>query len=315
MIKKKTVIVLGAGASIPYDFPSGRNLLLLICSILKSQNTGTRDMLVHALSDRQDLRTVSKNIENFPLELENSMQPSVDLFLEHRKEYIERGKLAIAATLIPYERPDTLIARGDKMKWYEYLYQRLQLTPDNIRETNLSVITFNYDRSFEYFFLNAFKNSFGLNDDEAAEMCKEIEPIHLYGTLGKLKEIHGSGRQYINKINASILKVAADSIKIMSQGAYNEELEKAQKVIGNAKLIMFIGFGYHEENVNRLEIPRPGQSPDHVKVCGTAFKLGRGEMERVRLLIGGNMVLGENDEDALNFLKGSNELSWAETGP
>lgn len=315
MIKKKTVIILGAGASIPYDFPSGRNLLLLICSVLKSQNPGTRSMIVEALNDRKSGCAVEKIMRDFPSELEDSMQPSVDLFLEHRKEYMEVGKLAIAANLIPFERPDTLIIRGKDMKWYEYLYQRLQLTPENIRETNLSIITFNYDRSFEYFFFNAFKNSFGLSNDEAAEMCKEIEPIHLYGTLGKLKEIHGSGRQYTHNINPSILKVAADSIKIMSQGAYNEELEKAQAVIGKAQLIMFIGFGYHEVNIKRLKIPTPNTRPFPPRVCGTAFKLGSGEMAKVRSLIGGNMVLGGEHDDALKFLRGSVDLSWAETGP
>ena len=105
MINSKTALVLGAGASAPYGFPLGRNLLLEIGRELYSGSVNPyQNTLIECGFAINDLR-------KFAVELLNSMQPSVDAFLENRPEYMQIGKHAIAAKLIQLEER---LARREK---------------------------------------------------------------------------------------------------------------------------------------------------------------------------------------------------------
>ena len=75
MIPKKTVLVLGAGASVDYGFPTGRRMLLDIC---REVRVGS-ELYRFFTERRADSSTL---IESFIEALENSQAPSVDLFLE-----------------------------------------------------------------------------------------------------------------------------------------------------------------------------------------------------------------------------------------
>ena len=95
MIRKPTVLILGAGASAEYAFPTGRSLLLHIVHQLRLSSRLHLDMNKCGFSD--DL------IKQFCSELNASNQPSVDAFLEQHKantDYENLGKAAIAACLI-----------------------------------------------------------------------------------------------------------------------------------------------------------------------------------------------------------------------
>ena len=103
MIETPTVLILGAGASKPYGFPAGRELLDEICASLKGnflRRQWGRDFveLFHPpLNKDLDL------ITEFRERLYQSSKGSVDAFLEANPDFVEVGKLAIAATLVPRE--------------------------------------------------------------------------------------------------------------------------------------------------------------------------------------------------------------------
>ena len=55
------------------------------------------------------------------------MQPSIDSFLEMYPEYVEMGKIAIAARLIPIEVPDNITINGQKpqnLVWHQELQRQ-----------------------------------------------------------------------------------------------------------------------------------------------------------------------------------------------
>src|SRR5579872_4927746 len=184
MIDRPTVFVLGAGASEPYGFPLGRGLVDE--AIMRLQNEGdTRLGMV------QEVCGCSRAaLLEFVTALERSASPSIDAFLEGRRDYVELGKAVISALLIPYEGEDALFTRGTTpslaRRWYHYMLDRMGASPDEFVRNALSIVTFNYDRSLEHFLLVALENRYGIGRERAAVLLERISIIHLHGQLGSL---------------------------------------------------------------------------------------------------------------------------------
>lgn len=119
MITTPTVFVLGAGASIPYGFPSGVQLFQEIYNKIESIKW------IEKLHN-SDFNIPRETISTFKRELFFSAKTSIDAFLENRTEYIKLGKLCIALALIPYEYEQNLFTFKNKDdNWYRYLFTKL----------------------------------------------------------------------------------------------------------------------------------------------------------------------------------------------
>jgi hypothetical protein len=106
MIRRKTTLILGAGASYPYGFPLGETL----------KNNIVGQILYPKSNERIDLRKnlidqgyKKEQIEDFALKLKKSNYMSVDAFLEEWLEFVQIGKIAIASNLINREMEDNLL--------------------------------------------------------------------------------------------------------------------------------------------------------------------------------------------------------------
>lgn len=100
MIGRRTVFILGAGASYPYGFPTGEGLVDEIID-LTQQTPLDSTFLAYDCS--------AEEVHCFGHDLSNSNASSVDSFLEHRPDFLKIGKLAIALTLRPKERDQPLL--------------------------------------------------------------------------------------------------------------------------------------------------------------------------------------------------------------
>ena len=105
--------------------------------------------------------------------------------MEHRPEYLDVGKALIAAELIVCER-ETALFRRDGKSWYEYLFNELSTNFCDFEKNQLSILTFNYDRSLEHYLLTSLQNSYDKSIEECAEKLSKIPIIHLHGDLGAL---------------------------------------------------------------------------------------------------------------------------------
>ena len=227
MIKNKTVLILGAGASIPYRFPSGLQLKDDIYHMLK--NPG--GMLYEVLGE---LGYKKRNIESFNNDLANSPDYSVDAFLEHRPDYLDIGKTAIAAALIPQELTHNLFEawimrrqKGDdsKKNWYQYLFHQLDTSFDNFDKNQIAFITFNYDRSLEQYLYTSLRSKYKKKSEkECAEKINQIPIIHIYGTLGYLpwQKKEEAGIPYDSRtlgiiVTKKHIKQAVENIKIIHE--------------------------------------------------------------------------------------------------
>jgi hypothetical protein len=99
MIKKPTVLILGAGASAPYGYPTG--LALKQETIKGLSPGGSAERMRQIVSMTGDIYQVK--LKEFVFALRTSGQASIDAFLEHRPEFMELGKSAITQILTSRE--------------------------------------------------------------------------------------------------------------------------------------------------------------------------------------------------------------------
>lgn len=267
MIYTPTTLVLGAGASMPYGFPSGRKLIELIITM----NLSERNKFVQ-------LGINSELLIEFQKDLMQADSLSIDEFLETRHEdYLEIGKSCIAYLLIQKEYSDTLFRRwkgpedeDHAEKWYYYLMDELttfvddngatkSITLDQFSDNKLSVVTFNYDRSLEHYFFTTLSKRFNAPKADVANVVQKIPIIHIHGQIGFLNwqsRLKGAPvRSYNRKLDKQTLKTAADCIQILFEADDEDStFSRAQGVMNDAERVYFLGFGYHPENMRRMKM-------------------------------------------------------------
>lgn len=277
-----------------FSFPSGRSLLLEVsygCRKGKDLHN-----ILHSLGHSSD------KIVEFGDSLMYSSQLSIDAFLENRKDFLEIGKQAIAATLIIYEDPSKILSRSkDYMSSYEYLFPHLNLKNSLGAKNKATFITFNYDRSLEFFLFNAIKYSFNLSAEESISVLKTIPIIHFYGLLGNFN-LEPNGRWYDTKITMDRIKLASDSISIIHEGNKQEDVNfSVQDTINEAEKICFLGFGFHPLNVQRLNLD--GFYSSGKPIIASAYGIGNDERRRISTMFKNEMQLAEKNEKSLDVLK------------
>ncbi len=159
-------------------------------------------------------------------------------------------------------------------------------------------VTFNYDRSLEHYYFNCLKHSTGATDSELWKIMPDFPCVHAYGSLGGYGH---RGRHYSNKLDASEVQSAADQIKIFSEKTGEEaHFARIRSAVAEADNIWFLGFGFHEANLARLDI-------DHRKrqanVFGTAMGLGRAATGRISDRFEDRILLGGKEEGVLEFIQ------------
>ena len=293
MITKPTVLIVGAGGSADYGFPTGRGLLLNIC-----RDVGLGGHVFSMFTQRMEIH--SNLVEKFVDSLQKSAAPSVDLFLEYRKEFEDVGKMAIAAELIQLENFENLsvfnrwLPAQRQQRWYETLFS-LMVTGGRYEENRLSIITFNYDRSLEAFLFQALQNLYGLSAKEAEDRLKSIPIIHVYGALGtSLTPDDSDRRGYQSELRGDWVSESAKRIKIVHEAKPGGEFEQAFGLLCEAEEILFLGFGFHEVNVKRLRLQEVyenhTQRRKRTKWMACRTEMGVGDVRRAQAFVGGGYI-------------------------
>jgi hypothetical protein len=307
MINKPTTLILGAGASVPFGFPTGYALLQKALSWANTKIGGTNPQILKWLGIEK------AKLDLFREALSMSGKKSVDSFLEHRPEFLDIGKAVIALELIGCERGHELFKR-DGTSWYEYLFNELSTDFDDFDKNKLSILTFNYDRSLEYYLLTSLHHSYGRPIAECAAKLKSIPIIHLHGDLGELPDLGSSQiRPYNDSITPESLKIATSRIKIIHEGIANEpQFSEAQKILSGSQHICFLGFGYHHLNINRLGFNNAKSYP-RAKLWGSVKGFTYSERDNLTNDFFGRFPSKEMPHgcDVLDFLRRTDLLRFA----
>ena len=213
MINKPMVLVLGAGASVDYGYPTGGTLKELIID----DNSKRRQSIVNQITEQKiSMRDYNVFVESFKL----SGQTSIDTFLEKRSEFNDIGKLLIVIYLSSKENVSDLFDKNRvKQDWYSYLFNIMDGNSsfDGFGDNKLSIITFNYDRSLETYLFTALRYTYKKTDHEVADVLAKIPILHVHGKLGDLDWQSDNGITYGEIAGSSKIKQAANSIRIISE--------------------------------------------------------------------------------------------------
>jgi len=257
MISTPTVLILGAGASAEYGFPATR-FRDGICALEWNQ-------AFLSLLEQMDVTGIKEFIQTFCW----SGYSSHNRFLEDYPEFVTPGKFCIAKVLV--EREDEKMLKpphGPNPSWYELLINKLDLGSDSYSDNRLTLISFNYDRSFEHYLWRVINARLQPEQIEAV-WNQRPQIIHVHGLLGPYDPLGGSGRPYDRSSEGDSLVAAANGIRIIHEvNDQDEVFDAAEKALRGAARIYFLGFGFDERNIDRLRIFRQ-PLPENVEVAGT----------------------------------------------
>ncbi len=291
MVLKETVFIVGAGGSIDYGFPSGRGLLT---RLIEMHTTRTFPLL-------QECGFDYLHIDAFRTALEASPRFSVDAFLNSRREFLDVGKHAIAAELLPNENDASLRPALDR-DWMRYLFNKiLPGQASDVTLNRLAILTFNFDRSFERALWLALKAEYGLNDQEAANLVQALAPVHIHGDLGEASWLTGRGRNYGGEVKPDDVRAAAARLKIVFEEIPDETKIHIRRVLQATAQVCFLGFGYDPENLRKLGIPQAVTKTNFVR--GTVLDLAAGEVARIKRDLSPLALNDAGDSDMVKFLR------------
>jgi hypothetical protein len=239
----------------PYGFPSGAKLRERLCNyefMLELTRYGAFYELEIMVFCDAFLKSSMASIDAFLARRGDQM------ITDSGKTYAEVGKAGIALALMTCEKVASLHNFSNDDNWYHYLWQFLGDSLESLGENKLSIITFNYDRSLEIFLLLAIQNAFGVSEQVAAQHLSKIPIIHVYGQLGGLTCFSSDGsncRPYTAEVSQQNIAIAANGIRVIAEHREGSvEFVQAQEALMSAERICFLGFGFDETNVRRLNI-------------------------------------------------------------
>lgn len=242
MINIPTVLILGAGASAHCGYPLGAGLIDRLCNLRGSPEL---DLLP------EDWSRVYA--ETFLTRLSRSGHYSIDAFLENNREDAPLGKYLIALELKKHENIDMLFPPHDS-GWYQYLFNSLLIDgKPRFSDNNLSIITFNYDRSLEAYLFTALKNRFRIKSEDAGSVLRGLPIMHVHGILGEYPEF-----PYNAQCDNNDLLGISQQIQIIHEISdrgdefCNEVFQRAHDRLQSAQSIYFLGFGFHLDNIRRF---------------------------------------------------------------
>lgn len=258
-IKKRTVIVLGAGASISSGLPSGQ---ALVKRIIQDISGGRPNQVAKWIGAPADA------IEEIARKLPLSATSSIDDWLVKYPRLLPVGKALICHAINSFEHPVYLRGGGGPAtddKWMFDLWNRMKdgLTKvDQLDRNSVVFVTFNYDRSLEAFLFDAISNSFDCPEEEAIKAIRRIRIIHVHGQSGFLPWQKKTAEQVENVYSPKgehdegawqLASKCAPLIRLVREDTRDFAAEMACQVLATAEQVAFLGMGYHESNLAKLK--------------------------------------------------------------
>lgn len=334
----KKLIILGAGAHTDFGFPTSTKLSQSIHSVWDRPGDKYTTLFLNSINKHGKKFTdfiesaeaaAAARIKRLSDNFFYSAAESIDDFLSqpHENFEVSFGKMTILNLILEKERDSINTDNHDNLfKWEsnwlriffgkEFRYENIEILYEKLTKNPLKFISFNYDRSLEYFLFNAIKNYYGLSNTDAISVYKKIEFFHIYGKLaplewesddpnGRLK--FGDDFKDFPYNKTEKLYNFASNIKVINEDRNNFETIK-QKCLGwirESDRVYILGFGFLDSNYKLLGIEDYKQSCAHQwlpsgKFHYTSYGLSVSKSEDVIKKFGANSM-GDCRAKAHNF--------------
>jgi hypothetical protein len=279
----KIVYVIGAGASAEIGMPIGKDLKKQISALLSNERDELRrlDLEQAAQFGIEAIEINYERIRNgemtkyqlydLMIKMVRALEydVSIDNFLynhQNNEAYQIFGKTAIFSTILKAEKKSALWTDVNNREytpilentWYLSLFQQLirQATLNTFvnRLNDIQFITFNYDRSLEFYLFHSIQRSYEVASEKAAEIMSNIKIYHPYGQGGSLPYQkgpltfdYGAFQKYTENNLAQYLKTYTEGTDIKA-----EDYKKAMFNLYEAEKVVFLGFAFHQQNIDLL---------------------------------------------------------------
>lgn len=307
MLKTRICLVLGAGASQPYGFPTGNELLNLV---LRQQPDDWWPLVANAFGTR----TASQTHEAFVSALRNAGTQSIDDFVGKQTQFRDYAKALIAFHVATKENSPALIGTAVAADWHRFFIELLVQganTLDDVANAPLSVVTFNFDRSFEETTIIRLASLYRLPNGEflatarqrVADAMSRWPLVHVHGSLGSLPGTKiGPFREYKSTLTSDELRGAVENIELLNDADPNSDrFERARMLIREAKVVFFLGFGFHRVNCQRV-LP-PAWGVDNSTIYATTKGMSSGAIRKAVSHFLPARTLSARDLDSLGLLR------------
>jgi hypothetical protein len=280
MIRTKTTLIVGNGASCELQMPGSTELLSRFGQGFDFTRFGTETQTRDSVVLGQYMGKLAVRLgkpEKAMFEAAERLRSacklasSVDSLLEQYSDdpvITACGKLAIAHFICQAEARSTLRQTprmaGDLpvQGTDNWLYQLGQLVTSGVSKANvaksldeLTIICFNYDRSIEHFMPHALVMAYGMPLKDAQTLVgAKLNVIHPYGTVGRLPWQQGDlpdaewGTEQPWNVQNLAMQLRTTSEVQRDQNT----LRRIRAAVSGAKRIVFLGFGFQPENVDML---------------------------------------------------------------
>ena len=314
MLKGKTALILGAGASHEVGLPLGADLKAEIASLMR---VGTDDFgrpkyspensqifaEIHRLEQFKDnkrrIQTASQQLSKGVI-----FASSIDNFLDIRRDNPDIALLAKAGLvhlILKGERKSNLVAEGHgpntSLKprvidntWYQefaqLLFEKVGREDIEAALNRLGVIDFNYDRCFEQVMFHALAGLYDLATNRAIELLKTIRIYKPYGTVGRLHIPVGKAHptEFGTDIGNGYLHLAGGIRTYAEQMADTELQYKIRQLVIEADTVVFLGCAYHPQNIDLIRDLSTGPLEERRRrrlVLGTTYAMSDSDKTNV----------------------------------
>lgn len=277
-----TAIVIGAGAHVPYKFPTAQDLTKKIIGLVG------KDLIVNDFSpyhrdsrERTEKIAICRYMQKFGLvepdpsttdsdgqaihygnkldEFVNSFAKSqvysIDSYLarigrgdlpEEQEYYSNLGKLIIAYFIRSYEILNNVGYKG--FDWIQYVinsFLRDEESRDEFFKRPPKIFTFNYDTFFERSLIDHLVYFHLKTFEEAKSMVKGLNIMHIYGKMQSIESV----------TEEEILRKSIEDIKVIGGERGGWKLEVSKKIgadLQSCEECFFLGYGFDDLNNKML---------------------------------------------------------------
>ena len=221
-----------------------------------------------------------------------------------RPEVVELGKVAIVHQILKGERSSRLYNPANSQMaseidlpetWLPYF---LSMVMDGRRSEEaerafdkVTIVNFNYDRTIEHFLYSALQSKFGLGEPRARRIVSEMITMRPYGFVGKLPWQEGPGLAFGAQPDGRALMSFASSIKTFSEGFAGNIENQIQLALEKARVCVFLGFGFHTQNMNLFKARAADWRRAYATVFGMQAENHRDISMAIALSVGCNRHL------------------------
>lgn len=313
MLENPNVFILGAGASSEAGLPVGDKLVETISDDINFEidsfgelsprgNRELKEVIIqHLQSDAKPDDSLYAHVSaGQRISAAAKVAKSIDEVLYQLDDDLVSfvGKLAIARAILdaencanfsnPKNRPAELNINGLSKTWYmqfgRMLTEPFQKSSASSVGKNTTIISFNYDRTVEHFLTRFLEQRFDITRQKSEAIVNNMDIIHPYGTVGRLEWQKNSNPESppieFGGGNRPNLIAAASQIRTYTeQVAEKSVVRRMSAAISGAAKLVFLGFGFHQQNMDLLEAEKPNFN---CKVYATAFEESNSNIDMFR---------------------------------